>query len=151
VVFDYLGDKLATTGVEALVIDTIHFFVELVPLGMSIPYVHIWNVLHLDFSGVTPASVFSCPLDTSAEGLKRNAENLHKLGATLGPLAEIARSYAEEVGLKIDWNDPAATVSKLAVIRNSIFRESPGLHNFIMLVRFMTMKAGSRCLFHGNN
>jgi zeaxanthin glucosyltransferase len=116
VVFDYLGDKLATTGVEALVIDTIHFFVELVPLGMSIPYVHIWNVLHLDFSGVTPASVFSCPLDTSAEGLKRNAENLHKLGATLGPLAEIARSYAEEVGLKIDWNDPAATVSKLAVI-----------------------------------
>ena len=116
VVFDYLGDKLATTGVEALVIDTIHFFVELVPLSMSIPYVRIWNVLHLDFSGVTPASVFSCPLDTSAEGLKRNTENLHKLGATLGPLAEIARSYAEEVGLKIDWNDPAATVSKLAVI-----------------------------------
>ena len=37
VVFDYLGDKLATTGVEALVIDTIHFFVELVPLSMSIP------------------------------------------------------------------------------------------------------------------
>jgi MGT family glycosyltransferase len=31
-------------------------------------------------------------------------------------LTELARSYAERVGLKIDWNDPAATVSKLAVI-----------------------------------
>lgn len=116
VTFDYLAEKVATTGVEALVIDTIHFFIELVPLSMSIPYVHIWNVLHLDFSGATPASLFSCPLDTSPEGLNRNAVNLHKIGAILGPIAEIARSYAEKVGLKIDWNDPAATVSKLAVI-----------------------------------
>ena len=116
VTFDYLAEKLATTGIEALVIDTIHFFIELVPLSMSIPYVHIWNVLHLDFSGATPACLFSCPLDTSPEGLNRNAADLHKLGAILGPMAEIARSYAERLGLKIDWNDPAATVSKLAVI-----------------------------------
>lgn len=57
VTFDYLAEKLATTGVEAVVIDTIHFFIELVPLSLSIPYVHIWNVLHLDFSGATPASL----------------------------------------------------------------------------------------------
>jgi zeaxanthin glucosyltransferase len=116
VTFDYLAEKLATTGIEAVVIDTIHFFIELVPLSMSIPYVHIWNVLHLDFSGATPACLFSCPLDSSPEGLNRNAVNLHKIGAILGPIAEIARSYSEKVGLKIDWNDPAATVSKLAVI-----------------------------------
>jgi hypothetical protein len=48
VTFDYLREKLAMTGVEALVIDTVHFFVELVPLSMSMPYVHIWNVLHLE-------------------------------------------------------------------------------------------------------
>jgi MGT family glycosyltransferase len=41
---------------------------------------------------------------------------LRKLDALFGPLAEVARSYAEKAGLKIDWNDPAATVSKLAVI-----------------------------------
>jgi zeaxanthin glucosyltransferase len=116
VAFDYLAEKITMAGVEALVIDTIHFFIELVPLSMSIPYVQIWNVLHLDFSGATPASVFSLPLDSSPEGLRRNVENLHKLDAILGPLAEIARSYVEKVGLKIDWNDPAATVSKLAVI-----------------------------------
>ena len=116
VTFDYLDEKITTTGVEALVIDTIHFFIELVPLSMSIPYVHIWNVLHLDFSGATPPSLFSSPLDTSPEGLKRNAENIQKMGAILGPLAEVARSYAKRVGLKIDWDDPGATVSKLAVI-----------------------------------
>jgi len=116
VTFDYLAEKITTTGVEALVIDTIHFFIELVPLSMSIPYVHIWNVLHLDFSGATPPSLFSSPLDTSPEGLKRNAENIQKMGAILGPLAEVARSYAKRVGLKINWDDPGATVSKLAVI-----------------------------------
>jgi MGT family glycosyltransferase len=116
VTFDYLAEKITTTGVEALVIDTIHFFIELVPLSMSIPYVHIWNVLHLDFSGATPPSLFSSPLDTSREGLKRNAENIQKMGAILGPLAEVAKSYAKRVGLKIDWDDPGATVSKLAVI-----------------------------------
>jgi MGT family glycosyltransferase len=116
VTFDYLAEKLASSGVEALVIDTVHFFIELVPLSMSIPYVHIWNVLHLDFSGATPPCLFSYPLDISREGLHRNTANVHKTGAILGPLAEVAKSYAERVGLEIDWNDPAATVSKLAVI-----------------------------------
>jgi hypothetical protein len=110
VTFDYLAEKLATTGVEALVIDTIHFFIELVPLSVSIPYVHIWNVLHLDSSGATPPCLFSSPLDTSQEGLNRNAANLRKVGAILGPLAEVARSYADKVGLNIDWKDPAATL-----------------------------------------
>src|ERR1700721_4105777 len=114
--FEYLPEKLTTTGVEAVAIDTIHFYMELIPLSLSIPYVHIWNVLHLDFSGATPPSLFGSPLDTSPEGLHRNAENLQKMGAILGTLAEVARSYAEKVGLEIDWNDPAETVSKLAVI-----------------------------------
>jgi len=116
VAFAYLADKLTTTGVEALVVDTVHFFIELVPLSRSIPYIHVTTGIHLDFSGVTPPSLFSGTLDTSPEGLNRNAENLRKLGQMFGPMATIARSYAEKVGLKIDWNDPAATVSKLAVI-----------------------------------
>jgi MGT family glycosyltransferase len=116
VTFDYLADKLAMTGVEALVIDTIHRFIELVALGMSIPYVHIWSVLHLDFSGATPNCLFGFPLDTSPEGLHRNAANLDKVGAIFGPVTEVARSYSEKVGLEIDWSDPSATVSKLAVI-----------------------------------
>ena len=38
----HLPEKIAETGIHALVIDTIHFYVELVPLRLGIPYVHIW-------------------------------------------------------------------------------------------------------------
>src|SRR5260370_14684121 len=90
VTFDYLAEKITMTGVEALVIDTIHFFMELVPLSMSIPYVQIWNVLHLDFSGATPPCLFSDPLHGSPEGLARNAENIDKMGAILRPLSAVS-------------------------------------------------------------
>jgi len=50
----HLPAKLAETGVQALVLDTIHTFLQLVPMSMGIPYVHIWNVLHIDFSGSAP-------------------------------------------------------------------------------------------------
>jgi MGT family glycosyltransferase len=116
VTLDCLAEKLATTGVEGLVIDTIHFFIELVPLSMSVPYIHIWNVLHLDFSGATQPCLFSGSLDTSAKGRNRNAANVDKMGELLGPVTAVAKSYAERAGLNIDWNDPNATVSKLAVI-----------------------------------
>jgi zeaxanthin glucosyltransferase len=112
----YLPEILAKTAVDGLVIDTIQFFAELVPLSMSLPYIHIWNVLHIDFSGATPPSLFGGAPDTSERGLNQNAENLLKVSAIMRPMAEVARSYAEKVGLTIDWNDPAATVSRLAVI-----------------------------------
>ncbi len=31
-------------------------------------------------------------------------------------MVQVAKPYAEKAGLQIDWNDPAATMSKLAVI-----------------------------------
>lgn len=37
VAFDYLAEKLTMTGVEGLVIDTVHFFVEPVPLSSPYP------------------------------------------------------------------------------------------------------------------
>ena len=58
---EQLPEKLAETGVEALVIDAVHFFVELVPMRLGIPYVHIWNILHLDRSGSSPACFFNWP------------------------------------------------------------------------------------------
>src|ERR1700737_2116862 len=36
---EHLPEKLAETGVEALVIDTAHLFVELVPMRLGMPYV----------------------------------------------------------------------------------------------------------------
>jgi zeaxanthin glucosyltransferase len=114
--FEHLPAKVAETGVEALVFDSTYFFLELVAMHLGIPYVNIWNVLHLDFSGSTPACIFGWPHETTPEALARNAEGLKIAGEILAPLVEVAKPYAEKAGLQIDWNDPTATTSKLAVI-----------------------------------
>jgi MGT family glycosyltransferase len=111
-----LPGKLAETGVEALVIDTFHFFVELVAVSMGIPYVHIWNFLPIDLSGSTPPCFFSWTYDISPEGIARNVGGVQLVAEDFGPVFAFGMSYAEKVGLKIDWSDPAATTSKLAVI-----------------------------------
>ena len=39
----HLPQKLAETHVEALVIDTIHIFLELVPMSLGMPYAQVWE------------------------------------------------------------------------------------------------------------
>jgi MGT family glycosyltransferase len=106
----------AETGVEAIVIDTIYTLVELVPMSLGISYVHVWNILHIDLSGATPPGVFSWPYENTPEALTRNLKGVKAAGELFAPVVPLAMSYAEEAGLEIDWNDPAATVSKLAVV-----------------------------------
>ena len=55
---EHLPEKIAEAGVEALVLDKVYFYVEVVAMHLGIPYVHIWNVLHLDFSGSHTAQHF---------------------------------------------------------------------------------------------
>ena len=110
----HLPQKLEQTGVEAL--DKGHTFLELVPMSLGMPYVQVWNILHIDRSGATPPCFFSWPHKTIPEALARNLEGLKKLGELFTPILAVAKSYAEKSGLEIDWNDPTATASKLAVI-----------------------------------
>jgi len=113
---EHLPGKIAETGVNALILDTAYRFLELVPMHLRLPYVQIWNVLHWDFSGSTPLTLYSWPHETSPEALARNVAGLQIVREIRGPMMPIAQSYAERNGLKIDWSNPAATVSKLAVI-----------------------------------
>jgi MGT family glycosyltransferase len=113
---EHLPEKLRETGIEALVIDTVYRFLELVPMRLGMPYVHIWNILHLDRSGSTPPYYFSWPHETTPEALARNIEGSRRIGGFFAPVLAVAKSYAEKNGLQIDWNNPTATVSKLAVI-----------------------------------
>jgi zeaxanthin glucosyltransferase len=39
----HLPRVLAETGVEALVLDTIHMYLELVPISLGIPYAHLFR------------------------------------------------------------------------------------------------------------
>jgi zeaxanthin glucosyltransferase len=114
--FEHLPEKLAAAGVEALVIDTIHWFVELVPMSMGMPYVHIWNVLHIDGSGATPPCFFSWPHETTPEARGRNMEGLKRAVAFFAPILAVAKDFAQKKQLQIDQSQPSATISKLAVI-----------------------------------
>jgi MGT family glycosyltransferase len=113
---DHLPEAIAEAGVEALVLDKVYFYIELVAMGLGIPYIHIWNVLHIDFSGFTPPSLVGFPHEITREAVERNIASLKTIGEILTPMVEIAKPYAEKFGLQIDWNDPTATTSKLAVI-----------------------------------
>ena len=114
--FEHLPGKIAETGVDALILDTLYRFIEIVPMRLRLPYVQIWNVLHFDFSGSTPLALYSWPHETSPEALARNIKGLHILREIRERIMPIAQSYAQRNGLEIDWSNPAATVSKLAVI-----------------------------------
>ena len=112
----HLPRLLAEAGVEAVVIDTIHLFAELVPMSMDIPFVQVWNISHLDPSAVTPPNTMTWPHETTPEARARNVEGLKQLTAMFAPLVPIARAFAEEAGLAIDWSQPGVTGSTLAVI-----------------------------------
>ncbi len=112
----YLPQKMLEAGIEAVVIDTIYFYAELVPLSLDLPYVHIWNVLHIDFSGETPPCLFTLPYEDSEEARATYREAVGSFASFFTPLVSIATTYATRMGLDIDWTNPAATLSPLAVI-----------------------------------
>jgi len=111
----HLPGKIAETGVQALVLDSF-YFVEIVPIHLRLPYVRIWSVLHLDFSGATPLSLYGWPHETTPEALARNVAGLQTFGELRGPVQAIAQAYAVQNELEIDWGDPAATSRELATI-----------------------------------
>jgi zeaxanthin glucosyltransferase len=113
---EHLRQKLVENGVEAMVIDIIHTFIELVPMSLGMPYVHIWNVLHVDFTGATPPCFFDWPHETTSGALARNIEGVKAAGELFAPVRPLAMAYAEKVGLKVDWSVPGATASNLAVV-----------------------------------
>jgi zeaxanthin glucosyltransferase len=113
---EHVPEKIAETGVNALILDTAYRFLELVPMHLRLPYVQIWNILHFDSSGSTPVALYSWPHETTPEALARNVEGLQIFREYREALMPIAQSYAERNGLEIDWSNPAATISKLAVI-----------------------------------
>ncbi len=132
--FKHLPEKLAEAGIQALVLDTIHSFVELVPMSLGMPYVHIWNVFPVDTTGLTPPSYFSWPQETTPAARARNLDGWRAIESFLPPLWAVAKPFAEQNGLDINWEDPTATYSKLAVItqapREFDFAESPWPEHF---------------------
>jgi zeaxanthin glucosyltransferase len=85
-------------------------------MSLGMPYAQVWNVLHSDLSGATPPCFFSWPHESTPEACVRNRVGVETVAEMFAPLIPLAMSYAEKMGLGIDWSDFAATTSKLAVI-----------------------------------
>ena len=54
-----LPATLRATGVDALVIDTVQLYAELGAIHLNIPYIHVSNALHFDYSGYTPLGLYN--------------------------------------------------------------------------------------------
>jgi MGT family glycosyltransferase len=111
-----LPAALATAGADAVLLDTSQFHVELIPISLGLPYVHVSNALHFDYSGYTPLCVYDWPHETTPAALTRNRKGVANLVRVLKQANAAVRAYAERAGLKIDWDDPGSTLSPLASI-----------------------------------
>jgi zeaxanthin glucosyltransferase len=103
-------------GIDALIIDTVQFYAELGAMQLGMPYIHVANGLHWDYSGYTPLCLYGWPHETTPAALTRNREGVAKWANLLNSVNGGIKAYAESIGLKINWNDLSSTSSPFASI-----------------------------------
>ena len=111
-----LPDVVNKSGVDALLIDTVQFYVELGAIQLGLPYLHVANATHFDYSGYTPFCLYGRPHQTTPEALARNREDIARFTQILNSANAGVKAYAKKIGLEIDWDDLSSTVSPLASI-----------------------------------
>jgi MGT family glycosyltransferase len=112
--FESLPDTLSKAGVDGIVLDQYQPYVELIPMHLRMPFVHVSNALHVDYTGRTPICFVDWPYKTGVDTLARNIEGVRRARILLEPVTAVAQAYAREVGLSVDWNNPHSTLSPLA-------------------------------------
>ena len=112
--FESLPDTLSKAGVDGIVLDQYQPYVELIPMHLRMPFVHVSNALHVDYTGRTPICFVDWPYKTGVDARARNIEGVRRARILLEPVTAVAQAYAREVGLSVDWNNPHSTLSPLA-------------------------------------
>jgi len=115
-ILNSLPATVAKTGVEALLIDTVHCYAELGAIELGIPYIHVSNAMHYDYSGYTPLCIYGWPYEETEQAIARNQEGVERYARMLEKDRAGIERYAERVGLKVDWADLSSTISPLASI-----------------------------------
>src|SRR5262249_40180224 len=64
-----LPSVVKANRIDALIIDTVQFYAELGAMLLGMPYVHVANGLHWDYSGYTPLCVYGWPYETTPAAL----------------------------------------------------------------------------------
>ena len=114
--FDSLPDTLSKAGVDGIVLDQYQPYVELIPMHLRMPFVHVSNALHVDYTGRTPICFVDWPYETGVDALARNMEGVRRARTLLEPVTATAQAYAKKIGLSVDWNNPHSTLSPVAWI-----------------------------------
>jgi zeaxanthin glucosyltransferase len=112
--FESLPDTLFKAGVDGIVLDQYQPYVELIPMHLRMPFVHVSNALHVDYTGRTPICFVDWPYETGVDAVARNMEGVRRARTLLEPVTVTAQAYAKKVGLSVDWNNPHSTLSPLA-------------------------------------
>src|SRR5499427_4524651 len=112
--FETLPDTLSKAGVDGIVLDQYQPYVELIPIHLRMPFVHVSNALHVDYTGRTPICFMDWQNQTGVDAMARNIEGVRRSRRLLEPITAMAQSYARKVGLSVDWQNPYATLSPLA-------------------------------------
>src|ERR1700733_9031765 len=103
---DALLDELPTIvdreDIDALVLDTSHWYMELVPMKLGIPFVHLSNAMHFDYSGHTPLCVYDWAHGSTPEVLIRNRKGVADYVDLLRRANPRAIAYAEHAGIDMD-------------------------------------------------
>ena len=114
--YESLSDTLLKAGVDGLVLDQYQPYVELIPMHLRMPFVHVSNALHVDYTGRTPICFVDWPFETGVDALAKNMEGIRRTRILLEPVTTEAQAYAKKVRLSVDWNNPHSTLSQLAWI-----------------------------------
>src|ERR1700739_4226643 len=115
-VLSSITPAVSQTGVKALLIDAGHFYAELGAIQLGIPYIHVANAMHSDYSGYTPLWAYGWPYEYTERARARNREGVARFARMFERNRAGVERYAERVGLKVDWADLLSTTSLLASI-----------------------------------
>ena len=74
--FESLPDTLSKAGVNGIVLDQYQPYVELIPMHLRMPFVHVSNALHVDYTGRTPVCFMDWQNEAGADAIARNIEGV---------------------------------------------------------------------------
>ena len=131
--FQSLPETLRKVGADAIVLDQYQPYVELIPKSLGMPYVHVSNALHVDYTGRSPLCFYG-RRPIGSDETARNREDVERFRVLLEPTTAMARQYARKAGLSVDWKNPSSTVSPLLWVtqtpRDFDFDRAPDLPQF---------------------
>jgi MGT family glycosyltransferase len=114
---------------EALVLDATSRGLNLVAMQLKVPFIHVSNAMHFDFSGHTPLCLVDAPYRPGTLAFLRNFLTIKGFLLMGAPVTAIERAYAKRVGLTINVADPQAHRSRLAQITQTPREfDFPGAH-----------------------